>query len=467
MSLLTKRRTTPLDEGERTLKERLKGILERQATVTAGSIQLIGLDALREKIGARWSGVREKVHIFVQRIMMAMLSPQDAWFRYGDDGYIVVFARLDKSAAQLICGKLIAEIHRNLLGDPDVDEIVVSTVVFDVHGGLALETADLGDLLREAVSQQETLQSSPTRAPAPQPRQGSPSADDASPLFESDDNAIDDTNDNARRLEALQAAVQGHAGRRRPHVVFRAVWDVQRAVFSTYRCVPARGAARYNAISGYDVLPDPEDSDAIFALDCETLTKSLTIAVELYHNNFRYFSCVPLHFESLANSRRRAEYVQLLKIAPKDVMQFVEFSVHGLPSGVPLGRLLEIKTFLLPHCRLIIPMLEHDERNLSAYAQSGVKVLGTRIPPTLGDAEAVERLRTFALAARKNALTAYAAGIRSEAMFDAACASGARFLSGPYFGPDQEYPQHMRHCGKEEIRQAAEKRAAPIILPPG
>lgn len=463
MSSLTKRRTTPLEEGDRSLKDRLKGIFERQTTVTAGSIQLIGLEALREKIGARWSTVREKVHIFVQRIMMGMLSPQDAWFRYGDDGYIVVFARLDKNAAQLICGKLIAEIHRNLLGDPDVDEIVVSTVVFDVDGELALETADLGGLLRDAA-----LRQVPVRHPPAPPPVTRPPANDAPPPGDSDDdavNAIDESNDNAARLEALRSAVQGHAGRRRPHVVFRAVWDVQKAVFSTYRCVPARGVARYNAISGYDVLPDPEDSDAIFSLDCETLTKSLTIAVELYHNNFRYFSCIPLHFESLANSKRRTEYLQLLKVAPRDVMQFVEFSIHGLPSGVPLGRLLEIKTFLRSHCRLIIPMLEHDERNLSTYAQSGLKVLGTRIPPILGEVEAVERLRAFALAARKNALTAYAAGIRSEAMFDAACGAGVRFLSGPYFGPDQEYPQHMRHCGKEEIRQAAEKRAAPIIVP--
>lgn len=451
MSLITKRRTVLLEEGDRSLKDRLKDIFERQATVTAGSIQLIGLDALREKIGARWAGVREKVHIFVQRIMMSMLSPQDAWFRYGDDGYIVVFARLDKNAAQLICGKLIAEIHRNLLGDPDAGEIIVNTVVFDVDGQVALESADLGELLREAVRRQHSTERPTTVAP--------------SALGEADDNAIDETNDNATRLEALRSAVQGHAGRRRPHVVFRAVWDVQMGIFSTYRCIPARGAARYNTISGYDVLPDPEDSDAIFSLDCETLTKSMTIAVELYHNNFRYFSCIPLHFESLANSRRRAEYLQLLKVAPKDVMQFVEFSVHGLPAGVPLGRLLEIKTFLQPHSRLIIPMLEHDERNLSTFAQSGLKVIGTRIPPTLAETEAVERLRAFAVTARKNALTAYAAGVRTEAMFDAACGAELRFLSGPYFGPDQEYPQHMRRCGKEEIRHAAEKRAAPIIVP--
>lgn len=453
MSLISKRRTVLLEEGDRSLKSRLKDIFERQATVAAGSIQLIGLDALREKIGARWSSVREKVHIFVQRIMMNMLSPQDAWFRYGDDGYIVVFASLDKNAAQLICGKLIAEIHRNLLGDPDVGEIVVNTVVFDVDGRLALESADLGELLREAVRRQQPME------------QRAAVASSAPPPGDAAVNEINESNDNTHRLESLRAAVQGHVGQRRPHVVFRAVWDVQKAVFSTYRCVPARGAARYNAISGYDVLPDPEDSDAIFSLDCETLTKSLTIAVELYHNNFRYFSCVPLHFESLANSKRRMEYLQLLKVAPKDVMQFVEFSIHGLPLGVPLGRLLEIKTFLRPHCRLIFPILDHDERNLSTYAQSGLKVIGTRVPPTLAETEAVERLRAFGMSARKNGLTAYAAGIRTEAMFDAACAAGARYLSGSYFGPDQEYPQHMRHCGKEEIRQAAEKRAAPIIVP--
>lgn len=435
---------TPLQTNDTSLKERLKEIFDRQTTVSAGSVQLVGLDSLREKIGARWGMVRDKVHIYVQRIMMSLLRKNDVWFLYNDDDYIIVFYELNNQAAQLICGKLIEEVHRSLLGDPDTNEIVVRTVVFDIDGRIAVEIANLGELLSAAGRKASAPQALPTLADGDG---GSVDQPDTSHVFE-------------ERLEELRRAAKGHGAHQKPQFVYRALWDVEKAVFSTYRCVPACGAGKFNSMSGYNILPDPADTDAIFSLDCETLTKAIATTIELYDNNFRYFSCIPLHFESVANSKRRNDYIKLLKIIPRDVSQFIEFLIYGLPVGVPLGRLLEIKTLLRGYSRLIIPMLDHEERGLSAYAQAGMQVIGFRLSSVMGEAEAIEYMRNVAGSAHKNALVAYVSGIRSEAMFDAACKCGVRFLSGPFFGPDQEYPQHMRHVGKEEVRHSAEQRAA-------
>lgn len=441
------------NEGE-SLKHKLLDIFAERKIVAAGSVQLLGLADLREKIGGRWDAVAEKVHMLVERLLRNTLSPQDAWFRFGEEDYIVVFAKLTRSAAQLICGKLAEQLHQQLLGGSATKDIYVRTVVFDVNGDLAVESARLPELLRAAITpalgqvrDEDSMRSHGQGKDPHRPRETSDFLDFAS---------AQPSERREKRLDALRAAVNRNFPDQPSQVVFRPIWDAKHQVFSTYRCIAARSSDRYNNIAGYDLLANPDDFDAVFDLDCDTLTKTVIIASELYTNNFRYFSCISVHFETLASPKSRMEYVDLLKVIPRHLSQFIDFLVHGLPTGVPLGRIIELNTLLRNHCRAMIPIVDIGDRNLAAYSQASLKLIGARIPLSLGDGEAEERIRSFAMATRKCGLITYVGGIRTPIMFDAACKSGISYMSGPFFGPDSEYPQHMRRCGKTEILALAD-----------
>ncbi|MEA1674179.1 hypothetical protein [Nitrospirillum sp. BR 11163] len=138
------------DAGADDIQDRLGAILEHQARISAGTVQLLGLESLKERLGSRWASVRDRVHQLTERLLNQSLSPGDVVFPYGPDTYLVVFAQMDERAASLLCARVLHDLQRLLLGDADTGTIVVRTAVRQVTGDLVLKQHRLADLLAGA-----------------------------------------------------------------------------------------------------------------------------------------------------------------------------------------------------------------------------------------------------------------------------------------------------------------------------
>ncbi|MGY0790552.1 hypothetical protein ACW7BJ_14370 [Azospirillum argentinense] len=427
---------TPGQSIDESFKERARQILAHSQTVTAGSVHLIGLDEIRNELGDRWGSVNERVHVYTERMLKKVLSPRDVWFRYGENHYIIVFAQADRKAAQLTCSKVMESLHQALLGHADTRRITVKTAVVDVGGGVALDTARLADLLKDAVHKPEG-----TAAASPPPADGA--IPPAIPAAE------------ARRPHRPEMPADTITPQSRPKVLFRPVFDVKHKVVSTYCCRTDADTARYlNLMDTFD----PEREEAVFDLDMETLSLAVSTYNELYANKFRYAQTIPVHFGTLASSRRRREYIQACRMIPRVLMPFLAFELDGLPAGVPYGRLAEIVAMLRPFARAAMVILHDDAGDLSVYATAGVKGVGLRLDGREDEPHILERVQTFCPGPRKFSMFAYVDGVRTPVELEAAEAAGAAYLSGPIIGEDSEVPEHMKRCTERQLLQRSRRR---------
>ncbi|MDZ5647884.1 hypothetical protein [Nitrospirillum sp. BR 11828] len=113
---------------------KLRAIFQAQTQACAGSLHMVGLESLHARLGERWPLVSDRVHMLAERLLGQMLNPKDAWFRFGEEAYIVVFAQLGRTEAGLICAKLVEQLQRLLLGDVDTATVRVHSAVQEVGG---------------------------------------------------------------------------------------------------------------------------------------------------------------------------------------------------------------------------------------------------------------------------------------------------------------------------------------------
>lgn len=393
--------------------EALRRIFSRHDPAQAGSIHLMGLESLRERLGGRWKAVADRVHLLTARLLEGYLSPQDTWFRHGGEAYVVVFAHLGPEQARLICAKVVEELQVMLLGEADTATITVRTAVHEIGSEVMLVPASLKQML-DAVSDRMARESA----------------------------VASNTLDHPTGPHAHPADKAGP-----PEMRYRPVWDVKQQVVSVYIARPCRLRAGRTPVWGYHGLDDPEDPQQILAMDLHLIRAAVDEALELYENRFRFFLSVPVHFESLAVLGRRRELVAMLQSIPVHMRSFMTYHLYGVPAGVPTGRLAEMVGTLRPYGRTVMVVVDPNSNDLPTLAAAGARVACVLLPPgASADRHRADLLRFGAVAAKNRLLTSVE-GVDSLAM-EALCEeAGISFLSGDLIGDWAQVPEHAaRRC---------------------
>ncbi len=427
--------TSSCELNDQSFRQRAKDILTSGHTVTAGAVHLIGLDDIRESLEHRWESVRERVHEYTDRLLKKILSPQDIWFRHGDAQYIIVFAQADMQAAQLICAKIVENLHKALLGHSDTSRITVKTALMEIDGSIAVDTARLDHLLQQAAGQSRHAAGHPDDALHSRPESPAPQQQPE-----------------RRQRPSLDGFALGNGPPPQPKVLFRPIFDVRNKVISTYTCRPDIHTCRYiNQIT----IDDIQHEESIFDFDMETLCHAVSTYNELYANKFRYAQTIPVHFETIAATRRRREYLQSCRMIPSYLIPFLAFELEGLPQGIPYGRLAEIVTMLRPYGRATIVMLREETPDIPIYANAGIKGVGLSMDFRDGDQRCIDKIQSFCPVPRKHGMFAYVDGARNAAQLQAATEAGASYVGGAVVGEDSEFPEHMRRCTEKQMLMRA------------
>lgn len=112
--------------------------------LSLGRIQLVGLHAVRKRLGQRWQAMAERVQSVADNIIRRHLSPKDSFVRDDKGDTLVCFADLDESEAWLKAKAIEEEIGARLLGsdragaidglDLDVETLCeVAEIAAEVH----------------------------------------------------------------------------------------------------------------------------------------------------------------------------------------------------------------------------------------------------------------------------------------------------------------------------------------------
>lgn len=402
--------------------ETLRSILTRRDPTPAGSLHLMGLDSIANRLGPRWPAVADRVHMLTIRLLEQYLSPDDTWFRHSDHTYVVVFAHLDRGQAEMVCTALVAELQRLLLGSADTDSITVRAAMQQI-GSETLSTP--GGLTRMLTETDSALSQGLTTNDAP----------------------------------AAQARADG-IGRPKaalppPQICYRPVWDVKQQVVSVFIARPCRPRPGASPLWAYDCLEQPDDPAAILELDLYVIQEAVSTALELYDNRFRFFLSVPIHFESLAVQTRRRALLTGLQAIPAHMRPLMTFHLYGLPPGIPVGRLAEMVSILRPMGRTTMVVVDPATADLKVVAESGAKVACILLPPGATAQRQRADLLRFGLAAAKYRLHTSVEGIDDLTMETLCEDAQISFLSGTLIGGWMDTPQQAVHRNLEDFRARA------------
>ncbi|WP_372399348.1 hypothetical protein ABMY26_30935 [Azospirillum sp. HJ39] len=412
------------------LERRLKALLIQPQLLSAGRIHMLKLDTLREGLGAAWTDLRDRVHATADRIIDRHITAQDVQFRTGDGEYIIVFAALGRTAAELVCAKIAEELHRQFLGDPKLADIRIATAVGVLDGRMQFEYASAADLL-STIGQADA--SVADALPAVPPAQASPATA-----------AADREEPRKLQLSPMEMAQIG--------TMYRPLWDVGRQVISTYMCIPVRRFPDGTAVEGAAALSALEDPYQLAKVDVDTLANTIEMLDELFRNKFRLMVSVPVCFETLAARRTRQEYLGLCQSVPDYLRPFLIFEFLRFPAGVPSGRMGELVNEVRPFCRWTFLRVEFRQQSFAGLAGTGLAGLTTLVPSDRGaEARTMEDMNGFVAAAERAGLKTCVVGIGSTSLAVAARAAGTTLIAGDRIGRAEEIPQHMLRFGWQDL----------------
>tara|TARA_R110002072_G_scaffold163399_1_gene316030 strand:+ start:3666 stop:4967 length:1302 start_codon:yes stop_codon:yes gene_type:complete len=397
-------------------ERKLERIISNSDLVDSGRVHLLGLEALKLKLGDKWPGLRSRILENLTKIVNSHIAENDVFFSRSDDEHIVVFSRLSEAGSRLICSNILRELTEIYLGSADTDCLTVKTAVGRSKGEMLFEEKSMDSIYKD-ISVEEAEEE------IRQASQGETKLQSASPVQEL------------------------------PYeVVYRPIWDVRNQAISTYM-VNTQSIDRYKNISrGYEVLADPSCIEAMIGMDYMVMIDTITTMDDLFQNNFRAIFSLPICYETLFNTDMLQGFLSRCKVIPAALHKYISFTLINFPDGAPETKLRFIISSLMAYSRGVVVACDHIPQNVSYYHECGVKGLSLTYPDKPVNPTAYwKQLALFVGKCRKLHIYTALENIKTEEDLILSKEIGVNFLSGEMIGPYVDIPGHMARVTWQDL----------------
>lgn len=508
-SVLSPFETSDEEEERRRLEMRLCEILAAQPVVTTGRIFFLDLDELRSELSDQWPDLQETVSSVARTVFRRYLSPQDAYCRHGDDGFLVVFGARSVSQASVICQRIADELRTMLMGNRATGKVAVKSVVGHAESRLIMQELSLIDRATRVGARQQAVAGgtepgsddargaaqAPSALP-PRPRGGFDRFDPGwNPLHwhgvepAAEPTAAAPANPPARRSELDMAAdepgwerlsvdspaaaapdeppaAEADEAYEPPIYHYQPIWDVKNSLLSTYLCLTPDEVMSEPTCTAAGADLDIVDADAVAAFDLCRLLSAVDMLDQLIRNHFQLFINTAVHAETMGPSRHRRQYLHVLRRVPAPLRKFLIVQLYGLPTGAPTGRIVECVTALRPYCGAVLIETGLAAGDVDKYAGIGIHAVGAdlRTVPTSSN-RLISDLSRFAAEAHRHRLWTFLTGVTHSNQASVAITAGIRYLSGRRIGPAAEVPMQIRRFTLKDFYGDALAREGDLGLP--
>ncbi len=371
----------------------------------AGKIQMLGLEIIKKRLGAKWERMAGLVHRYFEAAIKRELRPGDTFCHSGEASYLVLFRDAAISEVQLRCATIVQDVCRRLFGE-EGEEISVRTLAAPVD-------------FMELVTVQNQLQLSETLE-----------RDGRQAVFSNKPKAASDPEPQPYRVKIAPGAGPVHAiARENPSFVYRALWDTARNVVLTYLCQPLPDTCQASAPFSFPIVAcDGEEDQCV--LDIMALRACLKRAAKLRQSGLRVLFAAPFHFGTLCRPRLWTRYRAILDGAGAEQLRDLAFLVHGFDSGVPHIRLCQELPKLTRFSRLLFCISDDGEDAGLRFRNTGVHAIGLARASDASERAWTDRLKNLSRAARDGGLHSFALGITNRSAAVNAIGAGARYIEG-------------------------------------
>ncbi|HYF24069.1 MAG TPA: hypothetical protein VD929_11795 [Caulobacteraceae bacterium] len=354
--------------------ERLQG----SSLLSEGRVVLIGLDAVRARLGGRWASKREPVWEHVERCLARQMGPAAFVVRVSETEYLVAQPQIGRYAAQAACLSVLREVLTFFLGEALPADLSIREVTALTPQGVTCTPVDPAGVTSAALSE------APSTAPAPDPADASP--DRWSPFTTADGRVLKVSCLIDPVFEMQQVRMIGH--RLEPRVV------------------NLNDGATLDAVGLRALSPGERER-----VDLATIARGVSRLRTRPAG--KPLLMLPAAFTTLGSSRGRAAMTLALKESKIDQTTRIVCEVREL-DGVPTSRLSEAVSLVKPFCYAVVGRVGDDRRSLLEAARGGFAGFSLDLQERdLPDMDFLQRLHAFTSLARDHARVCMALGLRS------------------------------------------------------
>jgi len=355
-------------------------------------VYMIDLSKIKDSVGERWDTSLEKIHTKIEGVFKAEVSERDLFIRRDEITYLVVFDGLPLLQGHLKANLISEEIARALLGEGATGLSNIMDVIIDKDGDVKVMNSFNNDsLITDLIEKtnKSRLESATT-------------ASYSCPL------TMDDIK-----------------------YIYRPMLVVKNQLISTFVSLPIRQNDKGSFSSGYEVLGRSPSPAEIFELDHLTQHVVAKELNQMITAKSRALVTIPVHFETLSSTPRRMKYLSNIEKVLEDNKTRVIFEIMALPEDVLQSRLIEFTSVLRNHSRALLGQVLITQRPSSTYFTAGLHGVGIDAYNQLNtDDGFTKEMDAFIENAKKNKLSTFIHGVRSNSMLMAAICSGFDYIDG-------------------------------------
>lgn len=381
----------------------LAGEESRPESLVAGSLELVGLDDIKEALGERWSAIEASAKEIAETELQRHLDEEDFYRPYGETAFLVCFSELEKPAADKKAQQIGASIKARLAREiPDVanavtvDHFVASIDRSSLRGG----NEPIADRLYGTLAHM--------------------------------------------REEARQTTEQFRQSLLRDfQLLFLPTWHTRKEVVVLNRC-QLDMASGCTTLAQFQALADPLLlGRTLVDLDLLLLTKSLEALHQMLQTRRGSAIMVPVSYKTIAQPGSQAEYQHLLDLMPEAYRKFVVLEVCEVPVGAT-ERLGELIQQFARYAKGIVIDVGFDEAVLSQVLPHCPWGISVNLASSSSiDPQTAVRLRRIVSLAAGAPVRTIAQGANSIGLALAAFEAGFSYVNGPAIHPTMREPKPM------------------------
>ncbi len=372
--------------------------------VSAGKIHMLGLEAIKVRLGAKWDRMSDLVHRYFEAAIRREMAPGDTFAHTNELSYIVLFRGTTLAETQLKCAVIAKDVCKRLFGEDDTDVSVRSLTLPVNDADLSLpEVQEALNTLLEKEGREATYYVRERRIEAREPQ--------------------------SIRIRLDKDSEQFHyLAEDKPHFLYRPIWDSVRGVVLTYlgQALPytVSSAATFTECCLAETESDQALLDELTLLDC------LYRARNLRNSGFRIQFAVPLHFSTLSRGKLWQKYSAIRDNASPELLRDLALFVHGIGPDVPNIRLVGELPKLNAISKRVFCLIDDPSSISRQFRNTGIYALGLSYRKAVSEREWIAQLSSAYSSARNEGFETFALGAPTRSAAVNAIGAGARFVEG-------------------------------------
>jgi hypothetical protein len=420
----------------------LRDVLEKVGpAISAGCVNVISVEAIREGSGDRWARRREQVATFVERAFTRVAQPGDIIVALNDAEFVTVQPSVSRSAALGLSAGVLTETLAFFLGAAAREDLRLFQVTSFVNGEMSVQSVDAGQTAAGNDAGSSRLGAGGGAGAGAGAHAG---ADNLGPIS-------DDLFWAATRRKRLTSPPDIELDL---EIMPEPTWNVGARVVASFLLRPAmwltEGDKAPRTAECGELPPTLAGEVAIGGLDyAAELIGDLGVQVALH---------APLPLNAITYSTSRYRLLHALRDLPKPVKRFLILEITELAGGLPQSRMTELVGMLAPYCRAVLARAPSEMVDVSVWrgcGLSGVTLDCRHLDAT--DRGAQFRLETFARKAAEASAACVGYGLPTRSLMLAAWAAGFTHLGGPPLSQEVAAPKTLVRLQPADLFAAKKK----------